>query len=414
MSDDYKELHTNNGKESNDQQLSLVIGTAILLTNNRTGIIRYRGTIAGDEGYWFGVELIAGSADRRGNNGVKRRRRYFFAPKGKAVFVRKKEIKKVLNKSTKSHFFNIVDPAERIEVRSPQEWTTNDVCRWLAKNNVMDAITIFLVHGIVGTTLLKLSPEDLEYRLGIKDKNLINQLLKAKERLLAQTAILPDLREDDVLVLDDIKELGSDTIKAPVLKGLDGRNRALSSPASRPKKRDSYSIPERQRGKVRSAKSRNARKTKKQFSPKRGSFRSSLQPMMKPAMMVGFKSTPVITHHGIQEYEDEKLTLDDIGDYSLERESGDNPIPSMKQIEDTLMKHWTCDIVATWLNGLGEQAGSYSELFRKKEITGSVLMCLKSDSIEALGVKQPAVRQWILASRDILLTKQATVDLIVE
>jgi len=417
MSEDYKETHTNICNENNDQQLNIVIGTAILLTNNRTGIIRYHGPIAGDEGEWFGVELIAGSADKRGNNGVKRRRRYFFAPKGKAVFVRKKEIKKVLNKSTKSHLFNIVDPAERIEVRSPQEWTTNDVCRWLAKNNVLDAITIFLVHGIVGTGLLKLSPEDVEYRLGIKDKNLITQLLKAKERLLAQTAILPDLREDDVLVLDDIKELDiaeNDTIKAPVLKGLDVRNRAQSSPAARPRKRDSYSIPERQRGKARRTKGGNPRKIKQQFPSNRGFLRSSLQIEKKPPLNMGFKSTPVTSYQAYEDNKEENLTLDDIGDYSFERQSENNLFPSLKQIEGTPMKNWTCKAVAIWLNGLGEQVGSYSELFRKKEITGSGLMTLTSDSLEALGVKQSAIRQWILASRDITLTKQATVGLIVE
>ena len=180
MSDDYKDQQTNDVKDSKDQPQELVIGTGILLSNNRTGIIRYRGAVKGERGLWFGVELIAGAADKRLNNGVKAKKRYFFAPKGRAVFVQKDKIKKVLNKSTKSHLFNIVDPADRIVNRNPKEWSTNDVCRWLAKIDAMEAVTIFYVHGIIGTSLLQLSPENLEYRLGIKDKNLITQLFKVR------------------------------------------------------------------------------------------------------------------------------------------------------------------------------------------------------------------------------------------
>merc|ERR1719317_1488405 len=282
MSDDYKDIQTYDVKDNNDQIQDLVIGAGVLLSNNRTAIIRYRGAIKDEKGLWFGVELIAGAADKRGNNGVKSKKRYFFAPKGRAVFVQRNKIKKVLNKSTKSHLFNIVVPADSIENRNPQEWTTNDVCRWLAKIDALDAVTIFYVHGIVGTSLLKLCPEDLEFKLGIKDKNLITDLFKAKERLVAQTASLPDLREDVALDCDEYKDLDrdvGDTVKRPILQGLDARNRSSSSPA-RPKKRDSYSIPERQRGKLRNT-NKARPNIKPQFTPTRGSLKSGRQPEYK-------------------------------------------------------------------------------------------------------------------------------------
>merc|ERR1719317_1140279 len=299
MSDDYKDIQTYDVKDNNDQIQDLVIGAGVLLSNNRTAIIRYRGAIKDEKGLWFGVELIAGAADKRGNNGVKSKKRYFFAPKGRAVFVQRNKIKKVLNKSTKSHLFNIVDPADSIENRNPQEWKTNDVCRWLAKIKALDAVTIFYVHGIIGSALLKLSPEDMEFRLGIKDKNLITHVFKAKEGLVAMTASLPDLREDVALDCDEYKDLDrdvGDTVKRPILQGLDARNRSSSSPA-RPKKRDSYSIPERQRGKIRNT-NKARPNIKPQFPPTRGSLmqKSGRQPEYKT-----YKSQPIMSSSRIEE-----------------------------------------------------------------------------------------------------------------
>jgi len=403
MSDDYKDQQTNDIKDSNDQSQELVIGAAIQLSNNRTGIIRYRGAINGEKGLWFGIELVAGAADKRGNNGVKAKKRYFFAPKGRAVFVKRSQIKKVLNKSTKSNLFNIVDPADKIASRNPQEWTTNDVCRWLAKIDALDAVTIFYVHGIVGTALLKLSPEDLEFKLGIKDKNLITQLFKAKERLVAQTAALPDLREDVALDCDEYKDLDrevGDTVQRPVLQGKDGRNRSSSSPA-RPKKRDSYSIPERTRGKIRA---KAGKHLKPQYPPSRGSLK--LEQGHPIPTYKTCKSAPIpITM--TEEKSEEPLTLSDFGDFDVIEEAGQSRSPSLGTIQDTSMRDWTCDYVAKWVDSQGLQAKNYGKLFREKNVTGSQLVAITSNSMEALGVKESSARQWIIASRDVTIAKQA-------
>jgi len=409
MSYDYKDQQTNDNKDSNDQIQELVIGAAILLSNNRTGIIRYRGAILGEKGLWFGIELIAGAADKRGNNGVKAKKRYFFAPKGRAVFVKRSQIKKVLNKSTKSHLFNIVDPGDSIENRNPQEWTTNDVCRWLAKIDALDAVTIFYVHKIVGTALLKLSPEDLEFKLGIKDKNLITQLFKAKERLVALTAALPDLREDVALDCDEYKDLDrevGDTVQRPVLHGKDGRGRSTSSPA-RPKKRDSYSIPERTRGKIRN---KAGKHLKPQYPPSRGSLKLEHGAIPIPQYKT-CKSAPIpITKISEEKSEDQQLTLSDFGDFDVIEEAASRS-PSLGQIQDTPMRNWTCDYVAKWVDSQGGQAKNYGKLFREKQVTGSQLVGITSNSMEALGVKESGARQWIIASRDVTIAKQAVDDL---
>jgi len=301
-----------------------------------------------------------------------------------------------------------VDPADKIETRNPQEWTTNDVCRWLAKNDALGAVTIFFVHGIVGTALLKLSPEDLEFKLGIKDKNLITQLFKAKERLVAQTAALPDLREDEALDCDEYKDLDrevGDTVQRPVLQGKDGRNRSSSSPA-RPKKRDSYSIPERTRGKIRA---KAGKHLKPQYPPSRGSLKleHGAPPTYKTC-----KSAPIpITKISEEQSDEPPLTLSDCADFDAIEEAGQSRSPSMGQIQDTPMRDWTCEYVAKWVDSQGGQAKNYGKLFREKQVTGSQLVSITSNSMEALGVKESSARQWIIASRDVTLAKQAVDDL---
>jgi len=150
--------------------------------------------------------------------------------------------------------------------------------------------------------------------------------------------------------------------------------------------------------------------TNSQFPPNRGSLRGTLIPQ-KHAVLRS-RTTPISTAHVVQEHTEEKVTLADIGDFSaVDRESGYSPIPSLVKIESTPMRQWTSSSVAIWMNNLGEQCASYSKLLREKQISGSVLVSITSDTLEALGVKQSAVRQWIIASRDITLAKQAVTDL---
>jgi len=397
-----------------------VVGAEVQMGNNRTGIIRYRGPVHDAPGLWFGVELIAPSSDRSGNNGVRSKKRYFFAPNGRAVFIQKNKIKKVLNKNTKSQIINVVDPAKRMEARSPQEWSTNEVCRWLAKIEALEVVTLFLVHGVKGTELLKISPDDLEFKLGIKDKNLITKIIKAKERLEAQTTILPNVREGARLILDDFKEYANkDTIKAPVfLLGERGRAKSLILLNNASKKRDSYSIPEKLRGKLpRPKDSRRSPVNKPKFPPQRGSFRSEGSP--GTAALMRIQSYPTISKRvqlrGVEEKEQLTISLgDDLNDtfevdeVRISRKGRHRRSPSVTIIIDTKpMKEWGCVNVVKWINSLGGKTSTYSKLFREKNITGTDVLRLTNDNLKALGVAEAGVRKWLLSQRESVLRKQS-------
>jgi len=398
------------------------VGAAIQMRNNRMGIIRYRGRVHDAAGVWFGVELIAPSSGKSRNNGVRSSRRYFFAPNGRAVFIQKKHIKKLLDKNTKSQIATVVDQSKRIEALSPQEWTTNDVCRWLSKIEALEAVTIFLVHEVTGEQLLKLLPEDLEYKLGIKDKNLITKIIKAKERLEAQFTILPNVREGAPLTLDldEFKEYANDFVQAPVFRiGEQGRSKSLTLLGTASKKRDSYSIPERWRGKLPSPKD-SLRTHKAQFPPLRGTLRL-------PDQGLQVRSTPQLVHLGNLVEEEEPLTIDlasdeekepltfnlgaDLDDtFGFELEGHHRRSSSlMKIIESIPMKEWKVEIVVKWINSIGGKASSYGKLFRDKEIPGSVAVVQTLDSLKALGVEELGVRKRIILSRNELLTQQKSI-----
>jgi len=405
-----------------------VVGAEIQMRNNRMGIIRYKGAVHDAPGVWFGVELIAPSNSKSGNNGVRSSRRYFFAPNGRAVFIKKAQIKKVLNKNTKSQIANVVDQAKRIEALSPQEWTTNDVCRWLAKIDALGAVTIFLVHGVTGEQVLKLLPDDIEYKLGIKDKNLITKIIKAKERLEAQFTILPNVREGAPLTLDEFKDYSeSDMLQAPVfLIGERGRSKSLVLMNNASKKRDSYSIPERWRGKLPSPKE--SRRQKVQFPPQRGSLRFPNLGVNAQGVPTRYRSTPDL-HLGNLQEENEPLTIN-LGDeeeketltfnlgadldatFGLQQVGTGHHRRSsslIKIIESIPMKHWKFEIVVKWINSLGGKASSYGKMFRDKEIRGSTAVGLTVDSLKALGVEEWGVRKRIILARDNLLIKQKSI-----
>jgi len=398
FNDDYK---------LDDQELSL--GAGILLANSRAGIIRYRGPVDDEKGEWFGVELIAGAADKRGNNGMKAKKRYFFAPKGRAVFVRKEQIKKVLSTNTRTHNFNIVDPAERIEARAPKEWTTSDVARWLAKIKALEAVTIFLVSDINGTTLLKLSPEDLEIKLGIKDKNLITKIMKSQQRLIVQSSILPNVGEEEMLDLDYKDE---DGVIAPDF--LDDRLRAQNKNSSLikgpPKKRYSYSVPERLRGKLPSPREMKRRSPKNNaiFPPKQSnSLRDVMLPKIDRLVSAPARPQNVMLHCELEDAALPTLSLFDLGEEEEVVEVHHKKSPSLSNvIESTPMDSWACEVVAKWVNSLGGSASNYGELFREKGVTGKEMMMVKNQGLEALGVVEPGVRKWILSHRDELLVQQ--------
>jgi len=385
----------------------LILGAGILLANSRAGIIRYRGPVDDEKGEWFGVELIAGAVDKRGNNGMKAKRRYFFAPKGRAIFVQKEQIKKVLSKNSRTQNFNIVDPAERIEARAPKEWTTSDVARWLAKIKALEAVTIFIVSNINGKTLLKLSPEELQFKLGIKDKNLITKIMRSKQRLIVQSSILPNVGEEEMLDLDDYKE--EDGVLAPDF--LDKRQRSKGSALLKgpPKKRYSYSVPERLRGKLPNPMEKKRRSPRKNalYRPQSLTTTNFTIPCVER-----FKSTPVLSQIDMpQEADLPELKLMDLGDQRLSVGRSHRRSSSLSNfIESIPMESWTCEVSTKWVNSLGGSASNYGEMFRKKGITGQVLTTLKSAGLEALGIAEPGVRKWIITSRDNLLVKQNLVS----
>jgi len=399
--------------ESKLDEQQLILGAGILLANSRAGIIRYRGPVDDEKGEWFGVELIAGAADKRGNNGMKAKKRYFFAPKGRAVFVQREQIRKVLSKNSRTQNFNIVDPAERIEARAPKEWTTSDVARWLSKIKALEAVTIFIVHNINGTTLLKLSREDLQFKLGIKDKNLITKIMKSRQRLIVQSALLPNVGEGEMLELDDYKD--EDGVIAPDF--LDDRQRAKSSPLLKgpPKKRYSYSVPERLRGKLPSPrdKKRRSPRTNALYPPSQGSLRGIQLPKVARFISTPARAEDVMLHYELEEEALPELNLLDLGDQRGHRVSeGDKAKHHRRSeslsnaIESTPMDTWECGVVAKWVNSLGGSASNYGDMFRNKRVTGSDMKKVNSEGLDALGVVEPGVRKWILTSRDNLLFKQ--------
>jgi hypothetical protein len=321
------------------------------------------------------------------------------------------KIKKVL--STNSNF-NIVDPAERIEARAPKEWTTNDVARWLSKIKALEAVTIFIVSNINGAMLLKLSPEELEFKLGIKDKNLITKIMKSKKRLIAQSQILPNVGEEEMLDWDDYKD--EDGVIAPDF--LDDRLRTKSSPLLKgpPKKRYSYSVPERLRGKLPNPMDKKRRSPRQNalFPPIHGSLREI---QFKVPNVSRFKSTPArpkdaLLHCELEENPLPELKLADlesgIGDLSVSAESGHKRSSSLTEIIESMpMDSWECKIVAKWVNSLGGKMSNYGDMIREKGITGKQMTTVKSQGLEALGVVEAGVRNYILASRDNLLVKQS-------
>jgi len=391
--------------ESKLDDQELILGAGILLANSRAGIIRYRGPVDDEKGMWFGVELIAGAADKRGNNGVKGKKRYFFAPKGRAVFVQLDKIRKLL--STNSNF-NIVDPAERIEARAPKEWNTNDVARWLSKIKALEAVTKFVVSNINGEMLLKLSPEELEFKLMIKDKNLITKIMKSKTRLIAQSQLLPNVGEEEMLDLDDYKD--EDGVIAPDF--LDDRLRTKSSPLLKgpPKKRYSYSVPERLRGKLPNPmdKKRRSPRNNALYPPQHGSLREIQLPKVTRFISTPARPKDALIYSEIEENPLPELKLTDLGDQGVKVEAGHKRSSSLTQIiESTPMDSWECKIVAKWVNSLGGKMSNYGDMFREKGVTGKQMTTVKSQGLEALGVVEVGVRNYILASRDNLLVKQS-------
>jgi len=392
-----------------NEEKVFVVGAEIQMGNNRMGIIRYKGPVHDAPGEWFGVELIAPSSNKSGNNGVMFSKRYFFAPNGRAVFIQKKQIKKVLNKNTNSQINNVVDQAKRIEALSPNEWNTNDVCRWLAKIEALEAVTIFLVHGVTGNQLLKLLPDDLRYKLGIKDKNLITKIIKAKERLEAQFTILPNVREGAPLTLDEFKDPDNDMIRAPVFRvGERGRSKSWILMNNASKKRDSYSIPEKWRGKLPSPRDSN-KSSKHQFPPQRGSFRLDQGDRLRKP-----RSLPITerVHLGnLAEKETYTINLgSDLDAVSSEEPGHHSRSSSLTDIiESKPMKEWETKSVVRWINSLGGKASTYDALFRDRELRGNAVVKLTVDNLKALGVAEPGVRKWIISSRDDLLERQKSI-----
>jgi len=393
--------------------IMFVVGAQIQMSNNRMGIIRYKGQVHDAPGEWFGVELIAPSTNKTGNNGVRFSRRYFFAPNGRAVFIQKKQIKKVLNKNTNSQIINVVDQEKRIEALSPQEWTKNDVCRWLAKIEALEAVTIFLMHGITGDKLLKLLPDDLKYKLGIKDKNLITKIIKAKERLEAQFTTLPNVRENAPLSLDEFKEfVNNDMVKAPVFRiGEQGRSKLIMM-NNAAKKRDSYSIPEKWRGKLPSPKD-SRRSNKLQFPPLRGSFRLENGQDQSTDNVAMSRSGPITKKvHLCNLEEKENITIFNLGSdlEQLEEEGKHSRSSSLTEIiESKPMKEWENRTVVKWVNTLGGKASTYGQLFRDRELRGNAVAKLTDDNLKALGVIESGVRRRFISLRDDLLARQKSI-----
>lgn len=65
------------------------VGDSVELSKDRVGVIRYKGPLDGKNGVFYGVELTKGQGK---HSGLFKGKRYFDCPKGKGVFVDKKQI----------------------------------------------------------------------------------------------------------------------------------------------------------------------------------------------------------------------------------------------------------------------------------------------------------------------------------
>merc|ERR1719285_190816 len=197
-------------------------------------------------------------------------------------------------------------------------------------------------------------------------------------------------------------------VKAPVFRvGEQGRSKLkLMNNAS--KKRDSYSIPEKWRGKLPSPKE-SRRSHKLQFPPLRGSFRLENGQNPSTDTATSSRSGPVTNKvHLCNLEEKETLTINLGSDLEgLEEEGRHSRSSSLTEIiESKPMKEWENSTVVKWVNTLGGKASTYGELFRNRELRGNAVAKLTDDNLKALGVLEPGVRRRFISSRDNLLTRQ--------
>jgi len=232
--------------------------------------------------------------------------------------------------------------------------------------------------------------------------------MKSQQRLKVTSAILPNVGEEEMLDLDYKDE---DGVIAPDF--LDDRLRAKSSPLLKgpPKKRYSYSVPERLRGKLPSPREKKRRSPRSNalFPPSQGSLRDVEIVLPK---IVRFISTPArlqdgMLHCDLEDADLPNLSLFDLGEEGPTTSAGHRRSSSLTNIiESKPMDSWACEVVAKWVNTLGGGASNYGKLFREKGITGKEMKKIKSPDLEVVGIVEPGVRKWIITSRDELLFKQ--------
>jgi len=165
------------------------IGTWLLLTKERAGIVKYKGPVDGQDPNqtFFGVELLGSVGKMSGSRGGKR---YFDCEKGRGMLVKMDRIRKILTEQ------EVMDPESRFQKMGlsartldlPEnesnedyldeepdlsmevnDWDVEEVARWV-NQQLSDYGNLFRDGNIDGRRLVSMQAEDLR-SLGLRPGN---------------------------------------------------------------------------------------------------------------------------------------------------------------------------------------------------------------------------------------------------
>jgi len=157
------------------------VGNYILLTKERAGVVKYKGSVDYAEGTHFGVELI-GSMGK--HSGTVRKKHYFDCEKGRGMMVKMDRVRKLLEESEftsqtgstdfskmgLSHQTLGIEQAEDEESEDegpdPRNWGVAEVVQYI--NQLLgDHGSLFKDGNVNGARLIELKPQDLR-TLGLR------------------------------------------------------------------------------------------------------------------------------------------------------------------------------------------------------------------------------------------------------
>lgn len=157
------------------------VGSYILLTKERAGVVKYKGPVDYAEGTHFGVELI-GSMGK--HSGTVRKKHYFDCEKGRGMMVKMDRVRKLLEErdfteQTGSTNFSKMGLSHQIlgieqeeddessdDTPDPTTWGVSEVVQYI--NSLLgDHGNLFQDGNVNGARLVQLKPQDLR-NLGLR------------------------------------------------------------------------------------------------------------------------------------------------------------------------------------------------------------------------------------------------------